>query len=150
MSNGKLERWALISEIIGTLAIVFSLLFVAYEVRQNTSANYAVTQSSLNNAQLTWRSNLLSTPGLLEVWENQVGVEVNAGVLVAEQLLLIYEQAYFAQKYKRLGDGEWGRYEASMCRNPSTIVLASEVPTVNFTEEFWTFLLECNSGLKLD
>ena len=36
MSDSKLQRWALTAEIIGGAAIVISLLFVGYEVRQST------------------------------------------------------------------------------------------------------------------
>ena len=35
MSKGKLERWALIAEIAGGVAVVFSLLLVAYEIRES-------------------------------------------------------------------------------------------------------------------
>ena len=36
MANDKLQRWALAAEIIGGIAIVISLIFVGYQVRQST------------------------------------------------------------------------------------------------------------------
>ena len=34
----KLEKWALIAEIIGGVAVVFSLIYVGFQVAQNTQA----------------------------------------------------------------------------------------------------------------
>jgi hypothetical protein len=38
MSNGKLQEWALIAEIVGAIAVVVSLIYVGVGVRQNTAA----------------------------------------------------------------------------------------------------------------
>ncbi len=45
----KLEKWALIAEIVGGFAVVISLLFVGYEVRQSSrSQTQAMTQELVN------------------------------------------------------------------------------------------------------
>jgi hypothetical protein len=129
-NTDALQRWTLVSEIVGTLAIVISLLFVAYEIRQNTSSNYASTQEALNRVQIEWRTNLLSTPGLLDAWEETLGVPIEPTQLVSEQLLLIYELAYFSREYGRIGEGEWSRYRDSMCSS-----LAGK--------EFFAYLQDC-------
>ena len=43
----KLEKWALIAEIIGGIAIVLSLVFVGIEIRRNTNAAYAATYDQI-------------------------------------------------------------------------------------------------------
>lgn len=43
----KLEKWALIAEIIGSVAIVGSLLFLMVEVRDNTAAIRAGSRESI-------------------------------------------------------------------------------------------------------
>ena len=146
MSDSKLQRWALVAEIVGTFAIVLSLLLVAYELRQNTAANYAASNDALGEAQIEWRSNILSRPELMLAWSEQLGidVEIGASALISEQLLLIYERAYFAHKYERLGVAEWERYQGSMCKPLVTKILPVVVRS-NFTEEFWFFLQECTS-----
>ena len=46
MSNENLQRWALVAEIVGGMAVVASLIAVAYELRQSTD------QSILNTSAL--------------------------------------------------------------------------------------------------
>ncbi|MEH6557640.1 MAG: hypothetical protein V7708_07600 [Oceanicoccus sp.] len=132
------------AEIIGTFAIVLSLLLVAYELRQNTAANYAASNDALGDAQIEWRSNILSRPELMLAWSEQleIDVEIGASAFIGEQLLLIYERAYFSHKYERLGLAEWERYKRSMC-NPLVKKILPVVVRSNFTEEFWLFLQEC-------
>lgn len=148
MSDSKLQRSALIAEIVGTIAIVLSLLLVAYELRQNTAANYAASIDALSNAQFQWRSNILSRPELMLAWKNQIesdaDTELAAGILIGEQLLLIYERAYFLHKYERLGGSEWERYRKSMC-GPLAPRIMPAVLRSNFTDEFWHYLQECSS-----
>jgi hypothetical protein len=146
MSNSKLQTWALVAEIVGTFAIVLSLLLVAYELRQNTAANYAASNEALGDAQIAWRSNILSSPELLSAWREQLEYEgeISAGTLIGEQLLLIYERAYFSHKYERLGQAEWKRYEGSMC-SPNVKKILLVAVRSNFTAEFWLFLQECAS-----
>jgi len=38
MKKANLSNWAAISEIVGAIAVVVSLLFVAYSINQNTTA----------------------------------------------------------------------------------------------------------------
>ena len=46
----KLEKWALIAEIVGGIAIVVSLIFVGYEMRQNSrSQTQAMTQALVSS-----------------------------------------------------------------------------------------------------
>ena len=101
LKTERLQKWTLISETVGAIAIVLSLMVVAYELRRNTEASYANTLDSLSESQMNWRSNILSTPGLLEAWSQEIGVELDAGWFIGEQLLLIYERAFFAHKYER-------------------------------------------------
>lgn len=147
MSDSKLQRSALIAEIVGTIAIVLSLLLVAYELRQNTAANYASSIDALSDAQFQWRSNVLTRPELMLAWKEQiesdVDIEPAAGTFIGEQLLLIYERAYFLYKYERLGGSEWERYRKSMCGPLAQKVMPS-VFRSNFTDEFWNYIQECS------
>ena len=46
MSDDRLQRWALVAEIVAGVAVVASLIAVAYELRQSTD------QSALNTSAL--------------------------------------------------------------------------------------------------
>ena len=43
----KLEKWALIAEIVGSLAVVMTLIFLIFEVRGSTEATLAANRQSL-------------------------------------------------------------------------------------------------------
>ena len=43
----KLEKWALIAEIVGSVAVVVTLIFLIIEVRGNTEASLAANRQSL-------------------------------------------------------------------------------------------------------
>lgn len=49
-----LEKWALIAEIIGSVAIVISLIFVGVQLRANTSATRSATASAASSATSAW------------------------------------------------------------------------------------------------
>jgi hypothetical protein len=50
----KLEKWALIAEIVGAFAIVISLVFVGVQLQANTSATRSATASAASAATSTW------------------------------------------------------------------------------------------------
>ncbi len=52
MSAGKVRDWAAYAEIIGTVAIVISLVFVVQSIDQNTTA---IQAAQMNNIYTGWR-----------------------------------------------------------------------------------------------
>ena len=51
-----LENWALIAEIVGSVAVVVSLIFVGVQLRDNTSATKSATASAASSATTAWYS----------------------------------------------------------------------------------------------
>ncbi len=51
MERLKLTEWAALAEIIGTVAIVVSLLFVGYSINRNTKEMQAVNENYLFEVQ---------------------------------------------------------------------------------------------------
>ena len=49
-----LENWALIAEIVGSIAVVISLIFVGVQLRDNTSATKSATASAASSATSAW------------------------------------------------------------------------------------------------
>ena len=143
----SLAKWTLVTESLGTIAIIVSLLFVGYEIRQNTTADYAATYEALGKSQIEWRLAIASNPKLLEAWSEGVGFDLPAPDfhLLIEALYLNYEQAYFARSYGRLGDREWERYDRSMCNPKAGRQLLEDHPPGGFTKEFWSYIQECSS-----
>jgi hypothetical protein len=124
----KLERWALIAEIIGGLAIVVSLLFVGFQLQQTNQLNRANTyleiMASLNQADAETHA-IEST---FEAWTD-FRENFRAGNIDAEysseqvrriqfalgQRFRIYDAAFYAREYSMIGDVEWSRMERQIC-----------------------------------
>lgn len=146
----KLEKWTLLVESIGTIAIIVSLLFVAFEIRENTNATYAASYDTLAVSHIDWRMRIAANPQMREDWGSFLSSRIDPGALesefntigyVLEALLLNYERAYFARQYGRLGDREWARYQASMCGIGALLAYAQET---SYTKEFWQYLEDCH------
>jgi hypothetical protein len=56
-----LEQWALIAEIVGSVAIVVSLIFVGVQLQANTSATKSATASAASSATCAWYNGMGTT-----------------------------------------------------------------------------------------
>jgi hypothetical protein len=63
--------------------------------------------------------------------------------MAAEALVLIYERAYFARMYGRLGDSEWARYDSSICSQFASRVVESMKRSQRLTAEFLQYIEDC-------
>ena len=63
----RLQEYAFIAEIIGGIAIVASLLFVGYQVQQNSEALLAGSRQNLLEADLQVLDNMMDYPRLYDV-----------------------------------------------------------------------------------
>ena len=62
----KLEKWALIAEIVGGVAIVGTLIFLIVEIRGNSAAIRASTATSISERSHTQIMSHLAIPALME------------------------------------------------------------------------------------
>ncbi len=150
----NLKKWALISEIVGAIAIVVSLIFVGLQVRDTSSAAYADTYDRLLADLGYWRMELATSPDAMRGWqamsnpdgaENQDPVVFQAGRFAIEAVVQIYERAYFAHFYGRLNDEEWGRFQRRMC-NPQfhQLWVRANLNGELFSREFWQYVSTCS------
>jgi len=68
MANERLQKWALIAEVAGGLAIIISLVFVGIQFRENTRATRSAMATDANTMSSTWYMTIGSdsnTSGLL-------------------------------------------------------------------------------------
>jgi len=146
----KLQEYALIAEIVSAIAIVGSLIFVGLEIRQNTNAVFATSYDQLLADQMDLRLRVADSPEMLRGYsifreeevndgaalENEVGAYVNGA------LYQLYERAYFARNYGRLGDEEWNRYRRWICA-PESAGIVNKLDPLAFSDEFWNYINEC-------
>ena len=54
MANDRLQKWALIAEVMGGIAIIISLIFVGIQFRENTRATRSATANDANALTSSW------------------------------------------------------------------------------------------------
>ena len=121
--NQRLSNLASIAEIISGIAVVVTLVFLVFGIRENTeimrAAAYDRNMASLNE----WRRGVTQDEQLTRLYgkfveEDLVGLTTDEQWrlrLVINQLLGIYENSYFARQYGTLGPSEWSRFETQIC-----------------------------------
>ena len=124
MQTDKLKNWALIAEVIASIGVMVTLVFLIIGMRDNTNALQGQTFQELMRDINAWRSITLEheQSGLWPKYRED-GVQGLSGNeqavirLLQLQLWTIYEAAYFANERGTLGAEEWIRFETAICQN---------------------------------
>jgi hypothetical protein len=118
----KFSYWATVAEIVSAIAIVASLIFVGIQIRVNTVTETLSTYDRLHGDLINWQMQLATNSETLNsvnaflTGEGEGDGPLRMGNVAFLALWQIYERAYFARSYGRLGDQEWGRYQRFMCQ----------------------------------
>jgi hypothetical protein len=153
----SLQKWALVAEVVGALAVVTTLAFVAVETRANTNALQAQTFQSLMQELNDYRLTLLDHPERYAIVDRARDDGVQSLTRQEIQTLRlpilvqwgIYESAYFANARGVLGPIEWTRFASAMCRTAQTgenywVVEGFAPVAETLTPEFVSFIeAEC-------
>jgi len=67
MSQLKLSDWSNVAEIVGTLVVIVTLVFVGLQVRQNTLAVESAAAQAVHENFAGWYTSLQSEPVLFEI-----------------------------------------------------------------------------------
>ena len=127
-ARSALATGAQVAEIIASIAVVVTLLFLISEVRQNTRITQAAAYERRMEDLNDWRALMVTEPRVAELFMGYVrGGEVNEEELDGFRLgayramqWAIYENAYFSNQRDLLGTSEWGRFEAQICATYDT------------------------------
>jgi hypothetical protein len=127
------------------------------EIRGNTAAEYMSTYDGLLADSANWNMTFATNPETAAAVRAVVAADGRDSLDVATwrtgermitSLILVYERAYFARFYGRLGDAEWSRFQRLMCE-PDNIGLRSLQSGVvgygNFSDEFSQYLSQCST-----
>ena len=111
MANDRLQKWALTAEVIGGIAIVISLLFVGYEVRENSKIVNSARLHDLSvnlQAELRWSADMadiqvkaIETPNSLTAVE---AFKMGEWLIAA---LLARQNEYYQYKKGMLDEEIW-------------------------------------------
>ena len=112
------EAVSAIGQIVGALAVVVSLLYLAREIRTNASAARLASVSAFNR----WLGQLATVPHLAEVWNRGVRDFESLGaagdrerfLAVILQLFQIFEEMYYNHLERHMDPRLWNEVETRM------------------------------------
>ena len=133
MRKINLQNWAAIAEIVGTVAIIVSLIFVVHGLNQNTKALQVSNLNQIYDRTDSVNSDLVSSPELASLYVKEVfgvtgltGEEAQFAILMRRELNQ-WEQFWFWKRDGVIGNDvweDWDDYYADYLSN-------------NFPEELW-------------
>ena len=131
----KFEKWALIAESIGTIAIVASLIVLVIQVRNSTEATRTASFDAVTQSFNDWRSDLLDDPELFELYHNyksgvipsaaQEGIKHSKLLVLLVNMFTNFDRAYIAYQ-GRLDSNEWDRIRRSLCSDIAELRSAND------------------------
>ena len=130
MENVRLQRLALLAEVVSAAVVVMSIAFLVVETRNNTKAINVQTHFALTEQLNQWREQLTDTEYLaVREKSGAEGIialsETERSRYLMPQLSLwsIYESAFFAYRNGALDSNGWERFGANICRNYESAIL---------------------------
>ena len=148
----RLQEFALIAEIVSAVAIVVSLIFVGFQIRENTTSNYALSYDQLLAATIEWNLSFANNPDTMAAFQDWVNsedpstsldsIEADRGARIAQSIGQLYERAYFARFYGRLADNEWARYHRRLCTFFNSAQIAPKIDDTMFSPELLRYASE--------
>ena len=148
----RLQEYALIAEIVSAVAIVISLLFVGFQIRENTTSNYALSYDQLLAGTIEWNLSFANNPDTIAAflaWADSNDpvasldpIEADRGARIAQSIGQLYERAYFARFYGRLADNEWARYHTRICDFFNSPRIAPKISDTQFSPELLRYAAE--------
>ena len=118
----KIKKAAAIAEIISAVAVIVSLLYVGYEVRQNTAAVKSTAFQSINDAEdLFWQS-ISGDAELSALWEAGMegGLEAlepaqrSQYTITVRHMIYLYQNVHYQQRKGVVDDELWSAWLASL------------------------------------
>jgi hypothetical protein len=141
MNTLNLSDWAALAEIVGTVAVVISLLFVAYSIKRNTgemettNSNFLYQLDAQIGADLSLDVGLATMILKMKQQEALTDVEKIQYVALQERYLTILEIAWTQYKSGSLSSTDWRDWDKYL----------SDFVKDGFPKEWW---LECRYGYK--
>lgn len=114
-------------EILGIGAVILGLVFVGFELRQNTAAIQAETMQGLSDASQEYLLLLGSDANLAELVRKGQRTPDQLSKAEALQYFFLkrtqwirYQNAFLQYQRGTMGDEDWAFYESLICRSPGT------------------------------
>lgn len=118
MDDRRVRYWAQLAEIISGVAVVVTLVFLIFEVRENSEMIRANTFDRNIESLIDVRMHIASNENSLRVMTDHWGIESPDDLrrqLYVVSIWSIYEKTYYSQRYGLVGTAEWERFETRIC-----------------------------------
>ena len=109
------EAISAIGQIVGALAVVISLIYLAREIRSNAHSARLASMDTV----IRWLGELVAHPHLRELYyrgihdfESLKGADLVGFSMLMDQLFYIYQEMYYQQLEGHLDQRVWGMTEA--------------------------------------
>ena len=149
MKKLTLTEWAAAGEIVGTIAVVISLLFVGYSINRNTDATQASSENILFERHTDLANQFMLDPTLAELMVKRrngdadlTEVEIIRWEKYELNMLDIWALAHSRHQRELLSEDQWvtwDRYFTHMFSNEGEAISKSrwEELQYGFDTEFW-------------
>jgi len=138
MNSEKLQKWALIAEIFGGIAVIVTLIFLIIETRENNELQKASTYDSLVADIANWRMDQISNSDLAEIMD--IATSRGQEALNESQtrkfrqynvvLFLHYERAFLQWSAGNLSDSNWERFRVRICEAAGNPAFESNIGVI--------------------
>ena len=122
MRRMTITELAEVAEVVAAVGVLLSLLYVGYEVKQNTTAVRSTAYQAIHDAEDGFWSDLASDAGAARLWQQGLdsGLEALAEgdrdrfTVISRRLIYLYQNVHY-QYTKGVVDEElWGAWLASL------------------------------------
>lgn len=115
----SLEQASYLSQVIGALAVVASLIFIGFQVRQNTRAQKVVAVNSLAAATVAINVPAMESPVLREAlaraqsdWKSATHEQRIIAHYYLFSFFKLSESAWYQRKVQALDESQWAGWES--------------------------------------
>ena len=142
--NSRLQTAALVAEIVGSVSIVVTLIYLAIQTSQNTDATLAASRNQLIQSDVAILQMALDHPAIFETMWKPEGTDLSTAEAVDLQSWLIAlvrtrEHQFFQYRSGALDQGSWESFLTGVTGNlsrPLTRIWWDNVAYEFFDEEF--------------
>ena len=119
--------WSAVAQIVGSAAIVVTLIYLAMQIRQNTDAMHAAAREAIAERDVEWLYSLVDNPELGPLFrKDEPLTEVEASRMNASLVAFMRIREANFRQYKSgvLDKDTWANYRSSIVRGPLSQPLA--------------------------
>ena len=138
MNDKKISTKSLV-ELLSAGTVLVGLIFVGFELRQNTAAVEATTLQSSTDASVDWMLNIASDPEITRIWTTPPSELDSLTAIERHQLHLLqrsqwfrFQNAYLQWQRGSMHEEDWGIYMGFICRTGARTARNSQAANLRY------------------